>query len=435
MSLALSSATAFSQQAMTMDSCMSYAAEHSSEVELQRIEARQSRVDYRSAVASFLPTVSAAVNAQYGWGRGIDPETNTYNNVTTFNNYYQLNASLAVFDGFQTLNSFRKARLARRNSQTAIAQARDAKAIEVMQCYVDAVYARASIRLASEKLAESRRVLQKTQRMFDLGSKARPDVAQAEAQVAEDDYNLTHQHNEAVRTMEALKKAMNFPADSALSIDTAVAVLPALHAADDASLIYESFSGVSPELRVAQLEAASSRYSYLASRADFMPRLTLNGGIETSYYKNLSQGGAGEPFGSQFKNNRGEYLSLTLSIPIFQPSTWRSVRRAKSDWQAALVRLEDTRRKLRNDIRQAVLDRDGYAKEMAQMDRKAASDSLAHHLDLRKYEEGMLSTFELRASSQKLLESRIKLLQMRLLYGMKQRLVDYYKGVPLVSAQ
>ena len=42
------------------------------------------------------------MQGQYAWGRNIDPETNTYNNVTTFNNYYQLYAELNVFDGFAT---------------------------------------------------------------------------------------------------------------------------------------------------------------------------------------------------------------------------------------------------------------------------------------------------------------------------------------------
>ena len=39
----------------------------------------------------------------------------------------------------------------------------------------------------------------------------------------------------------------------------------------------------------------------------------------------------------------------------------------------------------------------------------------------------MLSTFELHTSSQTLLQSKIKLLQMQMLLGIKQRLVEYYK--------
>ena len=73
------------------------------------------------------------------------------------------------------------------------------------------------------------------------------------------------------------------------------------------------------------------------------------------------------------------------------------------------------------------MDRDGYAKETVQMERKVLSDSLAHHLNARKYDEGMRSTFELHTSSQTLLQSKIKLLQMQMLLGIKQRLVEYYK--------
>lgn len=421
------------QAIWTMDKCMQYAADHSTTVKIQHIEAAQAKADYKAAVASFLPSISGSVSGQYTWGRGIDPETNTYNNVTTFNNYYQVYASLPVFDGFSTLNSFKQARLARKHSQTAIEQARDQKAIEVMQSFADAVYAQESVEIAANKLEESRRVLQKTQRMFELGEKSRPDVAQVEAQVAEDDYNLTHQKNEQRRTLLALKSAMNYPLKDSLTVDTTCVTAPTL-AFDDAEQLYGTFAAVSPEVKAAQFDMRNSRYDYLQARASLLPRLTLQGGIETSYYKNLSQGSTAEPFRTQFKNNRGEYLVLTLSVPILTVSSWRSARKAKTTWQEAQVKLEETKRKLHDDIHQAVMDRDGYAKEIIQMERKVASDSLAHHLNFRKYEEGMLSTFELRTSGQTLLESRVKLLQMRLLYVMKQRLVDYYKGRPLVAA-
>ena len=82
-----------------LDSCMAYAVEHATDVKREVVNARQRKQDYRKAVTDFLPSVAGGVQGQYAWGRNIDPETNTYNNVTTFNNYYQLYASLNVFDG------------------------------------------------------------------------------------------------------------------------------------------------------------------------------------------------------------------------------------------------------------------------------------------------------------------------------------------------
>ena len=391
--------------AWSMDSCMSYAVKHSTDVQLQLVERRQARADYRWAKAGFLPQVGANVSTQWSWGRGINPETNVYTNVTTFNNYYNLYASLTVFDGMRTINAFRQARLLRRSSDAAVAKARDAKAIEVMQLYAEAAYAQASIELAAQKLDESRQLLTRTQRMMELGTKSRPDVAQVEAQVAEDDYALTHQRNEATRTLLALKTAMNYPADSTLA----------------------SFQAISPEVATAVAEERSARYTWLQQRGALLPTISLEGGISTNYYKNLSQKGSVDAFATQIKNNRGEYFGISLSIPIFNASSWKAARRAKSSWQQAQLKLDDTRRRLHDNIFQAVMDRDGYAKETVQMERKVLSDSLAHHLNARKYDEGMLSTFELHTSSQTLLQSKIKLLQMQMLLAIKQRLVEYYK--------
>ena len=73
------------QEAWTLDRCIAYARTHATEVRRQTLE--QERADYRTSLLDFLPSVSAEVNGQYSWGRNSDPETNTYNDVTTFNNY------------------------------------------------------------------------------------------------------------------------------------------------------------------------------------------------------------------------------------------------------------------------------------------------------------------------------------------------------------
>ena len=335
---------------------------------------------------------------------------------------------MPLFDGGRTWNAFQQARLARAKSMTALQKTADDKAIAVMAKFVEAVYSRQSIGLARRKLADSQALLRKTRAMFDLGEKSRPDVAQMESQVAEDDYNLLHQQNAASLALMALKAEMNFPVGDTLALDTLLTA--SLSVADDAGSLYAAFQAESPEVRTAAFNVKNARYHYLIQRGQLLPVLALGGGINTNYYRNLSQGsGKADNFGKQFNNNMGEYVYLSLSIPIFMPSRWRAARRAKAEWEASKLDLEDARRKLHDDIAQAVLDRDGYSRELMKMERKTAADSIAWHLASRKYEEGMLSTFDLHTAAQTLLDSRIKLLQMRLMLEMKQRLVNYYKGI------
>ena len=415
-----------------LDSCMAYAVEHATDVKREVVNARQRKQDYQKAVTDFLPSVAGGVQGQYAWGRNIDPETNTYNHVTTFNNYYQLYASLNVFDGFATINAFKLAKLARAYSTTAMQKVRDDKAIDVMQKFVDAAYAEASVQIASDKLAESKRLLGKMQRLYELGEKGRPDVVQMESQVAEDEYNLTHQKHVAQQSLLTLKSAMNFPVEEELRLVTngkqVNESFPINH-----ETVYQNFLNASPDVKSAEYEVEKARYDYKIAKGRLLPSLSLSGGISTNFYRNLSQGGQYEGFASQFRNNRGEYLALTLSIPIYDNVAWHSVKKARNDWQLAQVNLEETKRKLHDHIAQAVMDAEGYAKELEQMDKKVASDSLAYYMSSRKFEEGMLSTFDLHTAAQTLLESRIKQLQMQMLLVIKQRLVDYYQGKNLIK--
>lgn len=415
-----------------LDSCMAYAVEHATDVKREVVNARQRKQDYQKAVTDFLPSVAGGVQGQYAWGRNIDPETNTYNHVTTFNNYYQLYASLNVFDGFATINAFKQAKLARAYSTTAMQKVRDDKAIDVMQKFVDAAYAEASIQIASDKLAESKRLLGKMQRLYELGEKGRPDVVQMESQVAEDEYNLTHQKHVAQQSLLTLKSAMNFPVEEELRLVTngkqVNESFPINH-----ETVYQNFLNASPDVKSAEYEVEKARYDYKIAKGRLLPSLSLSGGISTNFYRNLSQGGQYEGFASQFRNNRGEYLALTLSIPIYNNVAWHQVKKARNDWQLAQVNLEETKRKLHDHIAQAVMDAEGYAKELEQMDKKVASDSLAYYMSSRKFEEGMLSTFDLHTAAQTLLESRIKQLQMQMLLVIKQRLVGYYQGKNLIK--
>ena len=249
---------------------------------------------------------------------------------------------------------------------------------------------------------------------------------------------------------------MNYPGADSLPLDPSLtsryAVIPR-HEAIDYSTI-----AAKPDVTIAEANAQKARLDWKMQRASLLPSLYLGGGISTSYYKNLSNGMAVDGFRSQMRNNLGEYLYVTLSIPIFSANDWRSVKRAKADYNIARLDVEDARRKLEDDARQAVTDYEGYVREERQMRRKVTSDSLAYRLSYRKYEEGMLSTFDLHESSQTYLESRITLLmlstfdlhessqtylesritllQMQMMVAIKQRLVNYYiNNEPLWDVQ
>ena len=428
--LAVTGGQAQAPQVWSMDDCIDYALGHAISIQRKTLEAANAKTDVGIALSGFLPSGSVGTSAQYSWGRNVDPETNTYKTITTFGNAYSLYASLQVFDGGQTINRFRQARLLRQQGLTQLQQARDDKAIEVMEKFVDAAYAQQCVTLAENKLAESRQLLAKTQRMEQLGAKSLPDVAQIESQVAEDDYNLTHQQNQLQTALLALKSAMNCDLSVEFrveSLEFATAVPKGEGTAAANSTLYTLHSTL-PASLAAEQSVRKAELDYQIAKGRLLPSLSLQAGVSTSYFRSLNGGGTVPPFHSQFRDNMGEYVSASLSLPLFNLSRHQEVRKARRNVELARLERDETLRRLDDAARQALLDCEGYGKEVEKMARKVVSDSLAYHLASRKYDEGMLSVFDLHTLSQTLQESRVHLLQTQMLLAIKQRLVMYYEN-------
>lgn len=178
------------------------------------------------------------------------------------------------------------------------------------------------------------------------------------------------------------------------------------------------------------------------AKGRLLPSVSFSAGISTNYYEDLKSDNSAEnyeaapSFSSQFKNNRGEYFALNLSFPLFDGlNRITNLRRARNNVRIAQEQHTEVLRQLQTAIEQAVLDREGYAKETIQMDKKAKADELAYRVTLRKFEEGLMSPLDLQTSSNTLLLSKADLLQRKLMYLIKCRLVDYYKGQPLITRE
>lgn len=433
-SLGIVTATVAQEKLWTLDECMRYAVENSPSVKKQVHTSDTYKAERNAAVASFFPAASANVGAQYNFGRSINPKDNTYATTSTFNNSYGLSASIPVFTGGQLINQWLLSKSNRRMGVNDIQKAKDDLALKTMQAYMDVVYYQGTIRMAAEKLEESNRTLYKTRRQEELGLKGMADVAQFEAQVAADDYSLTHQQNLYNTAVLSLKESMNFSFDQELEVDTLLPDLPFVPELESVAEIFAYASGSNPTALQADFQLQAKRYEYRIYKGQLLPSIYFNAGISTSYFEDLKTQEAVNSFKDQFNNNQGKYISFSLSFPLFDGlSRITNARRSRNNMRIAQETRTEVLRQLQTAVEQSVLDREGYAKEAIQMDKKVKSDDLAYRITFRKYEEGLMSSLEVQTSANTLLESKANLLQRRLMYLLKSKLVDYYKGKPLIN--
>lgn len=434
LSFTLATSIAAQDKIWSLDECMRYAVENSPKVKQQMYTNDIYKVEKQSAIASFLPSISTGVDAQYRFGRSVDPETNTYVNTSTFNNGYSAYVSLPLFRGGQLINQWRLANVNRHSGKNDLQKQKDDLAINIMDAFITVVYYQGLVKMCAEKLEDSQRLLYKTQRQEELGLKGKADVAQIESQVAGDDYNLTHQQNLYNTAMMTLKNAMNYPSDLPFEIDTVVPPVQDILAEEPVDAIQEYAMANNPTALQASFQLKARKMDYLIAKGKLLPSLSMQAGISTSYFENLKSETTPVAFKDQFKNNRGEYIYFSFSFPLFDGlSRITNVRRARNNVRIAYEKQTETFRQLQKEVEQAVLDREGYAKETVQMEKKVKADALAYQVTLRKFEEGLMSPLDVQTNATTLLNSKADLLQRRLLYLMKCRQVDYYKGEPLVN--
>lgn len=426
MAALIACASASASGKWTADDCMLYAVEHNFDVKSAELTHDNDRLDYRKAVGSFFPTVGASLSLQGSFGRSIDPATNTYDNLRTLSNGYSLSLSWDIFTGGQIVNQFKQAKAQKRLSESALQSQKDEIAISVLDAYVNLQYYTELLRITGLKLEESRALLVQTQRMKELGLKSAVDLSQAEAQVADDDYTHTTTQSMFINSLIKLKNTMNFPVADTLEL--AGPENPIYHAGGDysAAEVMEFARYNNPIMRQAELNKEIAEYSLRSAKGSWAPTISIGAGLSDSYYKRY--GTENQPYREQMDVNFGQYVGVSMSIPIFDGlSRSNTVKKARN--QAREARLDYDRRlyELQSSVEQAVTDRDNAEKEAAKMAGKEKSDSIAYRFAKRKYDEGLMSFLDMQKLMNTWFESQAEHVRCRLLFDVKRRLVDYYR--------
>ena len=428
------SITLATAQTMSMDECMAYAVEHSVSVAKQENSLDNATINYKQSVAGLFPSVSAGVSASANFGRSIDPETNNYTTVSTFSNSYDLGASMPLFAGLRYVNSIRAAKVARDRGYSDLQIARDKVAMEVMRAYTDVIYYKEAVTIAEEQLSASRKTLLQAQKLHELGLKSAAEVAEVASQEAGYDYLLTEQQNNLAMAYIALREVMNYPQGTALEVTAVGDFLPAVGMVSSAHVV-ENALAANAQVVSAGLAVKESKLNYMKAKGCWFPTINLSGGVGTSYYTNFGSS-AYPAFLTQLDNNRGAYVGVSMSIPIFSNlSRKASVRSSRNALRNAELEMEATRNAVESEVVQACRQMEGYGKQYIQAVKKIEAAQLAYDGIAAKFDKGLVTAIELQMSATTLLQAKSDCLRSKLQYMIEKRMVDYYSGIPLVEVE
>ena len=418
------------QDTVTMDlkACMRYAVEHSTKMRIAHADNRDAQIDRRDAIlAAFTPTIEGNTYAYSNFGRSIDPETNTYIRTTSFHNGYSLSAGINLFNGFQAVNNLKITKTAQMMGLTKEQQTEDQICLATMEAYCNVLYYR---------------------------QKSHADVVQMQSDLAERQYQLTTCRNNLNNAFVTLKDVMFWPIEKPLKIDgLAVGLshrgsriindsLSRLPQCDSPTTGTENISQMvefaktnMPSVLLAEGTMKNARLALKTARWQLLPRLSLYSGWSSSYFTYPGmEGYVPTPYFEQLKNNGGEYVQLSLSIPIFDRlSKHSNIAKRKNAYDRAQADYEQALQTVEAEVCRAIADRDGSADALRQAATRAELQEEAYALNTKRFEQGLISSIEYQTASNNYLNALAEQLNAWLQYFIKCSVVTYYGGTPYLE--
>lgn len=407
--------------------CIDHALEHNITVKQQKNATETQRVQLDDNRGNHLPTINASLGQNFSFGRGLT-EQNTYENTNTSNTSLSLNASVPIFNGNKIVNSIKLAQLNLDASLADLEKAKDDIRTQVAKAYVQILYDYEVAEVALRQIAIDSMQAHRLERMLEAGKASQAQVSQQKATLAQSRLTATNANNNYRLSLLALSQLLELPTPDGFDIvrPDITGIMPSTSgstALPSPDLVYAEALGFKPQVKAEELRLSGSEYNIKIARGDYLPTLSLSGGLGTNYWSNSKS------FSQQVKNNFSQSIAINLSVPIFNHfSTRNKIRTAKIDRENQSLRLENTKKDLYKEIQQVYYNAIASSSRYASSAEAVKSNEDAFELTLAKYENGKATLTEFNEQKNNLLKAQSDMVQAKYEYLYQTSLLNFYRG-------
>ncbi len=431
------STTGKAQQPWSLEKCINYAFENNLQIKQSQLSARSSKEDLLQSKLNFLPSFSANVSQNTGWGRSIDMATYRYTNNKTNQAYGSVNASLILFSGLQNVNQLRQREfdyLAKKYNSDKI---RDNIALNIAAAYLQILYNIEQVSNAKRQVEISQKQIDRTKKQVEAGTVAKGNLLDIEAQGANDQVNLVNAQNKLMLAYLDLMQLLDIKGNTRFDIEKPH--LKITHKPDllPVQSIYNKALQIMPQIKSAEYSVKAADRALSVAKGRRSPTLSLNSSYGNNYSdqirvsNNPLDPGFNEtkPFWDQLRDNRNITLGFRLTIPIFngfQVAT--SIKQSKISLENASLNLEIEKNNLRKSIEQAYAD--ALAAYQTYMARRKSLVSLRESFKYaqEKFNVGMVNSTDFDVAKVKLYNAESDMLAAKYDYIFKTKILDFYLG-------
>ena len=432
LSLLLTGGMAQAQKSWTLQECLDYAMANNIQLQQKKITAASNHEDVLQSRSALFPSVSYRTNQNASWRPFAETTINLTNgsmttsqNDVSYNGSYGINANWTVWNGNRNTNTIKQNKLSEQMAQLDVAQQANTIQEQIAQLYVQILYETEAVRVCEEIIKASELQRDRAQAMVDVGSLARVDLVQLEAQVSQDKYSLAQAQSQLANYKLQLKQLLEIHDDEPFEVAVPeVSDEKVLSPIPNEQAVYNAALENRPEIQSSRLSIESSELAISSARAGYKPTVSLTAGIGTS-----NSSGQHTDFFQQVKTNMSNSIGVTVSMPLFDNLQARTnIRKAKYSLQTNELALQEQQKKLYSTVEQYWLN--ATTSQQQYLYAKANVKSMQESYDLvsEQFNLGLKNIVELTTGKNNLLQAQQQLLQTKYTALLNEAMLNFYAG-------
>lgn len=410
------------QPAMGLDDCIRLAYKQNPAVRNGVIGIKEAKADYIASVGAFLPQIVVNVETGKRFGRSLDPDTNGYTSESFEEGTVGLDMTLSLFEGFSRINQVRFRKMNKERSEWELKEKQNELAYQVTDAYYKLILERKLLDLALEQSRLSERYLKQIEVFVELGLKSASDLQEVKARREGDIYRYQSRGNSSRIALLHLKQLMNIqPGDTLAILDTITASQLPPYSVSTVETLYAQSIEILPSIRMIDLKQKAAHKEYAIAGGAFSPSVFARFTVGSNYYNTAFSA-------RQLRDNIGKYVGVGISFPLLSGlQRLTNQRKLKLNMYRLKNEEELEKQQLYTDIEQTLLSlHTGYSEHQQALSQLDA-ETLVLKESERKWEEGLISVFQLMEARNRFIAAKAELVRVRLQIEMMMKLEKYYR--------
>ena len=288
--------------------------------------------------------------------------------------------------------------------------------------YYKLILERKLLDLALEQSRLSERYLKQTEVFVELGLKSASDLQEVKARREGDIYRYQSRGNSSRIALLHLKQLMNIqPGDTLAILDTITASQVPPYSVSTVETLYAQSIEILPSIRMIDLKQKAAHKEYAIAGGAFSPSVFARFTVGSNYYNTAFSA-------RQLRDNIGKYVGVGISFPLLSGlQRLTNQRKLKLNMYRLKNEEELEKQQLYTDIEQTLLSlHTGYSEHQQALSQLDA-ETLVLKESERKWEEGLISVFQLMEARNRFIAAKAELVRVRLQIEMMMKLEKYYR--------